>query len=362
MKAKRIFVPLACLSVLASLGVWCWPRDAEYYFNRGQERFDYQDEDGNGDLRGALADFNRVIRRKPKFAAAYLYRGRVKEAEGDQDGALGEYNRAVELDPTDARNYTCRAWFWEHGGDLAGAIADLDRAIELSPRAGDLFERRARLKSKQGNVSGMVADRERASEVFPPPSADQLRLADSLTAGRKPARVLPRLIHWYDRALAENPDFCQGYLHRGVLKYLANNPSGALADFRRCAEFPEVRLRDDAAIHIWLVRVRQGETNEASRELSAYFESRTNGSPHDWEVQIEKFLVGQTGVTDLSAAIGPANVEWERSEFWFYTGMKQLLAGDNVKAAEDFRKARSTETRPYAVAISTQIELSRLGP
>ena len=40
--------------------------------------------------------------------------------------------------------------------------------------------------------------------------------------------------------------------------------------------------------------------------------------------------------------------------------MKCLLAGDKANAAETFRKSLSTETRPYAVAICSQIELSAL--
>lgn len=146
-----------------------------------------------------------------------------------------------------------------------------------------------------------------------------------------------------------------------MLKHLANDLDGALADFRRCAEFPDNSLKDYAAIHVWLVRAQQGETNEANRELSAYLDTRTNGTPRDWQAQIAKFLLGQVSEADFSSAIGVADAERERSQFWYYAAMKQLLAGDKVKAADYFSKSRSTETRPYAVAISSQIELSALG-
>ena len=361
MKKRTVYLLLICVPGLVAVLWFCWPRDAEYYFNRGEERFAYQDEDGNDDLPGALTDFNRVIRLHPQFAAAYTYRGRIKEINGDLDGALADFNRAIELDPKDARNFSQRGWFWERKADFNRAIADLDRAIELDSKDEIFLSRRAFLKRKNGDFSGMVMDLARAAEIFPPAPASQLRWMDRLALDGKPMRKLSRLILIYNRAIEEDPNFYQGYYHRGVLKQLSDDLDGALADFQQCAEFPDSRLKDYAAIHIWLVRTQKGETNEANLELSAYLDTHTNGTPRNWEVQIAKFLLDQISEADFSAAVGTTNEECERSQFWYYAAMKQLLAGDKVKAADYFRKSRSTETRPYAVAISSQIELSALG-
>jgi tetratricopeptide (TPR) repeat protein len=358
MKKRTACLSLVCLLVLAAVLAWVWPRSAEYYYERGLSKLEPYDDDGDVDTDGARADFNHAIRLNPQFASAYRERAGL---DGDGVSALADYNRAIELDPKDVRNYTARAWFREDKGDLDSALADLSRAIEMNPKDYLLFGRRALLKFRKGDFSGMVADKERASEVFPPGPAHQVSLADALTSGREPTRLLPRLIRIYDRAIEQNPGFYWGYFHRGVLKHLANDSDGALADFRRCSDFPDNSLKDYAAIHLWLVRAQKGETNEANRELSAYLDTRTHGTPRDWEVQIAKFLLNRMSEADFFAAIGVSDAERERSQFWYYAAMKQLLAGDKVKAADYFSKSRSTETRPYAVAISSQIELSALG-
>jgi tetratricopeptide (TPR) repeat protein len=362
MSKRTVLKLLACLLGLTVALVWLWPHDAEYYFNRGRERFAYQDEDGHDDMDRALADFNRAIKLNPEFAAAFGYRGRVRGTKGDPGGALADYDRAIELDPKEPEHYLSRAWFWEAKDDFDHAIADLDRAIELDPKKERFFTHRAILKRKKGDLSGTVADMARASEVVPPAPAEQLRLADALRFAGDSARVLRGSLRNYDRAIEHNPNFSWGYYHRGVLKHLAGDLDAALTDFRRSSEFPDFRLKDYAAIHIWLVRADQGELAEANRDLSTYLSTRANGSPRDWEVRIARFLLGQISEAEFSAAVGVSDPERERSQFWYYAAEKQLLAGDTVKAAESFRQSRFTETRPYEVAISAQIELSRLDP
>jgi Flp pilus assembly protein TadD len=45
----------------------------------------------NGDLDGALADFNKAIEIKPGYSSAYVARGIVKKQKGDLDGALADF-------------------------------------------------------------------------------------------------------------------------------------------------------------------------------------------------------------------------------------------------------------------------------
>jgi hypothetical protein len=84
MKNRTMLILLIVLPVLAASWAWLRPRDAQFYFDRGVERFEYEDEDGNGrNIDGALAGFNRVIRLNPKFSAAYRRRGQIVEVNGD---------------------------------------------------------------------------------------------------------------------------------------------------------------------------------------------------------------------------------------------------------------------------------------
>lgn len=360
MKKRTLLILLMGLPLLTVLWAWLRPRDAEFYYARGVERLEYEDMDGKGgDIDGALADFNHVIRLNPQFADAYRRRGQIAEMNGESELALADFSRAIELAPKEARNYVSRACYWESRTNLNEAIADLDRAAEVDPRDERIFGQRARLKRTAGDYSGMVADLAHAQEVFLPIPTNALNIKWQVP-GNDPKRTANRLIRMHDRALQLNPDFSLGYYYRGALKQLANDLDGALEDFRRCSEFSDAHLQDHAAIHIWLVQMQRGETNAATMELLTHFGDRLNQPAPEWEVQIARFLVNQIGEPEFQAAIGKANAEWEQSEFWYYSAKKHLLAGDKEKAAECFSKSWTTRTRPYVVAVSAQIELGRL--
>ena len=114
--------------------------------------------------------------------------------------------------------------------------------------------------------------------------------------------------------------------------------------------------------HIWLMQMQTGEREKADQGLLAYCQSRTNGTTSDWQMQIAKFLLNQTSETDFSKAIDASDTGREQSEFWYYTGMKHLLAGDKAGAGERFQKSLATQTRPYAIFFSARAELRTLNP
>jgi tetratricopeptide (TPR) repeat protein len=333
MKKRAVAILLVCTLGLVAYLVWPTTRDAEYYFNRALERRPGHDN-APGDPKGAIADFSRAIKLNSNYAAAYAGRASAKTI-------MAETGYSVPK-----KVY------------LGEAMADLDRAIEVDPTKDIYFMQRAHLKREKGDFSGAVADAARESEVVPP---DQIPLRHiGSSPDETTARLLRGGLHLYDRAITNNPAFSWGYYHRGVFKHLANDFDGALADFRRCSEFADSQLKDDAAIHIWLVRAQRKETADANAELSAHFSARTNDSSPNWEMQIAGFLLDRVSEADLVAAANSPDAERRRSQFWYYKGTKQLLAGDKVEAAECFREALTTQRRPYAVLMSAEIQLGLL--
>jgi|GEM_PF-5804886 len=85
------------------------------------------------DRRGALADFDELLKAEPENAQAWYLRGKIKAGLPDPDGAVADISRAIELSPGMARAYAQRAIAFL-GLDKPGqAAADLAKAAELDP-------------------------------------------------------------------------------------------------------------------------------------------------------------------------------------------------------------------------------------
>jgi tetratricopeptide (TPR) repeat protein len=69
------------------------PETAEAINNRGEAKRK------QGDLDGALEDFNKVIEMKPDAVGPYNNRGLVRQAKGDFDGAIFDFSKVIELKP-----------------------------------------------------------------------------------------------------------------------------------------------------------------------------------------------------------------------------------------------------------------------
>src|SRR5215831_7069397 len=87
----------------------------------------------NGDLDGAMADFDRAIELNPKDDAPYYNRAQAKRLKNDTAGAIADYTKAIELGSTNPAAYNNRGNARAENNDNDGAIADYTRAIELKP-------------------------------------------------------------------------------------------------------------------------------------------------------------------------------------------------------------------------------------
>jgi tetratricopeptide (TPR) repeat protein len=121
----------------------------------------------NGDLDGAIADFNRAAELNPKDDAPYYNRAQAKRLKNDTAGAIADYTRAIELGSTNPAAYNNRGNARVETNDRDGAIADYTRAIELKPDYARAYYNRAVLKKEKGDKAGAAADFKRARELDP---------------------------------------------------------------------------------------------------------------------------------------------------------------------------------------------------
>ena len=341
------------------------PHDSQFYFQRGSRvlataspdhRWVYQ-----WNLNNAQADFSRAIRLNPGFTSAYIGRADAEVLGGDTNGALRDYSSAIQLDPQNPSNYVRRAEIELRQNDFESALNDFDKAIAVQPVNWRAYRGRVRVRELQNDFAGAAMERVRMIEETPPGFIGP----DATNGGffmRNPGRVRDRLLQQLDRALETDTNFAWGYYYRGVARFVTNDWNGALADFQHCQSLPDGRVKDEAALFTWLAREQMGNKETADRELLDYCRNRRGPASGDWQINIAKFLLNQINESDFSKAIDPPGSEREQSEFWYYTGMKRLLADDKTGAMDCFRKALITKERPCAVFLSAETELNSPDP
>src|SRR6059058_2141434 len=121
----------------------------------------------NGDLDGAMADFDRAIELNPKDDAPYYNRAQAKRLKKDTAGAIADYTRAIELGSTNPAAYNYRGNARSENNDRDGAIADFTRAIELKPDYARAYYNRAMAKEANGDKAGAEADFKTAAKLDP---------------------------------------------------------------------------------------------------------------------------------------------------------------------------------------------------
>ena len=75
-----------------------------------------------------MADFNKALKIKPEFAAAYSNRGLAYAFLGQYEKAIEDYNRALELEP-DGNTYYNRAMAYFNLKHYNKAIKDFKSAL-----------------------------------------------------------------------------------------------------------------------------------------------------------------------------------------------------------------------------------------
>jgi len=89
-----------------------------------------------GDLKGALEDYDEVVKLEPKEEENYLNRGLVKEKLKDLQGALADFSQAIKLNEENPRAWVCRGNVVSKMSNWKEAIEDYTVALSLDKTYG----------------------------------------------------------------------------------------------------------------------------------------------------------------------------------------------------------------------------------
>ena len=103
-------------------------RDKELSYNSsGAEKLK------NGDVNGAITDFNQAVELDPRYANAYHNRAYAKVKKKQYAAAIEDIQRAIQLDPKNGDYYLSLGWHELFNRKPRESIAASLKALELSP-------------------------------------------------------------------------------------------------------------------------------------------------------------------------------------------------------------------------------------
>src|SRR5436190_2117430 len=297
----------------------------------------------NGDLDGAIADFDRAAELDPKNDAPYYNRAQAKRLKNDTAGAIADYTKAIELGSTNPAAYNNRGNARAENKDRDGAIADYTRAIELKPDYARAYYNRAVTKKDKGDAAGAAADFKRARQLDPqlvseessadsidhgiakgnekesPASAGTVEDFFNRAGAKKAVGDLGGAIANYDRAIQLDPKDAAIYNNRGLAKQAKGDFNAAIADFNRAIE---LNPKDAVAYsNRGNARDEKGDLEGAIADYSRGIELNPKDSKaYDYRGEVHaKKKEYDAAVTDTLKAIelDPKNGDYYLSLSWY---------------------------------------------
>ncbi len=87
----------------------------------------------NGDLDGAIREYQQTISIKPDYAKAHSSLAIALTNQGSLDDAIIEYREAFRLDPQDAKSHSNLGIVYARKGDIDSAIREFQEAVRINP-------------------------------------------------------------------------------------------------------------------------------------------------------------------------------------------------------------------------------------
>lgn len=308
-----------------------------------------------GDLAGTIADYDQAIALNPKKDAEIIYanRGSARQESGDDDGALADYNQALALKPDYAVIYNNRAFIRKSKDDLDGALADFDKAIALEPDNAQFYSNRAATRQAQGDLTGAAADYDKPVALNPQrPMAYYER-----ASFRRFANDIDGAITDYGQVCTLAPKAALGYFSRGVTRQVKGEWEAAVADYDKA-----MTADPDFAATIWPFRemvLRQLDRGTPFAEMAR----TVAGWNESWAKSVGLYLIEALPESELiarAAQRATGDTRPQQCTAHYLIGMTRLQAGDQEAARKNFEQCVALGLPNSDDFILARTELARL--
>lgn len=193
----------------------------EAFINRANKRA------VNGDIDGAIEDFNEAIQLNPAKATAYFNRGFLNNTIGRFEQAILDFSEAIQLLPDYDEAYFQRGIGRAQMNDLQGAIDDFSQALRLNSLCVKAYYKRAEALAELGDEQGALADYSQAILNVPRDANAYYRRGLFLARlGEQPTAIKD-----FTQAIERKSDYADAYFNRGYCYAQLGDEARATRDF-----------------------------------------------------------------------------------------------------------------------------------
>ena len=148
---------VALVGTMITVGVYGCKKSEDYH-NRGVARLE------KGETDGAISDFTKAIKKRPRYGMAYYYRAMANSRKKEYDQAIADYTKAIEIDPQRfAVAYAERALIYYVKKEYDKAWEDVHKAESLGVEVRPGFLKA--LRNPQSARTGNTKPSSRESEL-----------------------------------------------------------------------------------------------------------------------------------------------------------------------------------------------------
>ena len=267
-------------------------QDALSFYNSGIDKF----EEGN--MLGAIKDFDSAIVRNPKLAEAYWGRGSVFAQLEQHNKALKDLNQCILIDPGVGDAFYNRAYVFMALGEQQKALNDLNMYILLNPNDINGYLSRLDIEVKNSMHQEAFADMEKIATL----------------EAKGPTELI----------------------QRARVKYLMKDTVGSIGDLDACiSKLPTFM---DAYFLRGKYHYHFGAYNQALQDLNIYL--MANDEDHEAFVMRGECYARQSeyslAADDYTKAIA---VKTDDPTYYFDRGFFYIQLEEYKKAQVDFKKA-----------------------
>lgn len=195
--------------------------------NKPQELLDGIEKAKNGDLRGAIADFDKCIAANDKNYNAYFYKAKALIELNEPQDALPNLNLAIQYNSVNPVLYFYRGKLLYDSGNTEKAYADFDKAVSLNPDFPDALNFRGVIKELKGKHSEAIEDYKAAIKISPQFSIAYYNQGTSEAA----MELYKEAIVSYSKCIELDPKNIMGFMNRGNCYVMLKEYKAAVNDY-----------------------------------------------------------------------------------------------------------------------------------